>query len=113
MRNSLKYIEKYRVTMKGMYGDEHNGAALIPLRGNYFRVVFSNGGGWDHVSVSLEKRCPTWGEMCYVKELFFSEEELVVQYHPAKSNYVNVHPYCLHLWRPQNEQLPQPPMEYV
>jgi len=84
---------------------------------NYF-VVVSTGLDWDHVSVSLRivkngrehpvLRCPTWEEMCYIKELFFEDTEAVVQYHPAASEYVNHHPYCLHLWRPQIETLPIP-----
>lgn len=72
-------------------------------------IVFSWGMGWDHVSVSFSNRCPTWEEMCQVKDMFFNEDECVVQYHPPKKEYVNVHPYCLHLWRPQNEVVPKPP----
>lgn len=65
--------------------------------------------GWEHVSVSTANRCPNWPEMCFVKDLFWSEEEAVVQYHPKKSAYVNYHPYCLHLWRPVDIVLPLPP----
>ncbi len=72
-------------------------------------VVWSFGGGWDHVSVSFADRCPTWDEMCRVKDVFFSEDEYCVEYHPAKSEYVNQHPYCLHIWKPQNENMPSPP----
>lgn len=64
---------------------------------------------WDHVSVSTPSRCPTWEEMAWIKDLFFTEEETVVQYHPPKSKYVNYHPYCLHLWRPHGIELPLPP----
>ena len=68
------------------------------------RVVVSNGGGWDHVSVSLSSRCPTWDEMVRMKELFFADDECVMQLHPPKSDYINCHPYCLHLWRPQTTE---------
>jgi hypothetical protein len=64
---------------------------------------------WEHVSVSTEKRCPTWEEMCWVKGLFFEEEEPVMQLHPPASEYVNYHPYCLHLWRPLEQLIPLPP----
>ena len=76
-------------------------------------VVWSFGGGWDHVSVSYSNRCPTWDEMCRVKEIFFEPEECCVEYHPAESDYVNVHPYCLHIWRPQDGQIPKPPRIFV
>lgn len=72
-------------------------------------VVWSTGGGWDHVSVSWPHRCPTWDEMCLVKKVFFGPEETVIQYHPPESEYVNLHPYCLHMWRPRFAQIPTPP----
>lgn len=65
--------------------------------------------GWEHVSVSAPRRCPTWEEMCFVKDLFWTEEETVVQFHPPKSEYVNNHPYVLHLWRSKTQTFPMPP----
>ena len=67
-------------------------------------VISSDGGGWDHVSVHVGGRCPTWDEMCFVKELFFRDDEVVMQLHPVKKDYVNCHPYALHLWRPQSPE---------
>lgn len=64
--------------------------------------------GWEHVSVSA-RRTPNWGEMCWVKDLFWNEDEVVIQLHPAKANYVNCHPNCLHLWRPLDAEIPLPP----
>lgn len=66
---------------------------------------------FDHVSVSVlrENRCPTWEEMCWVKDQFFEPEELVLQYHPPKSEYVSFHRYCLHLWKPVGVTIPLPP----
>lgn len=65
--------------------------------------------GWEHVSVSLAHRTPTWMEMAMVKELFWEDEEVVVQYHPARSQYVNYHPYTLHLFRHASIPFPVPP----
>ena len=76
-------------------------------------VVWSWGGGWDHVSVSFSKRCPTWDEMCKVKDAFFRDDECCVEYHPAKKDYVNFWPYCLHIWKPQTEEIPKHPKLYV
>ena len=77
----------------------------------YGSVIWSNGGGWEHVSVAPYKRShtPTWDEMCRLKDMFFHDDEVVVQFHPAKSDYVNNVPNCLHLWRPLNEVMPTPP----
>ena len=68
-----------------------------------------DGPPWEHVSVSTAVRTPTWAEMCYVKRLFWDDDEVVVQFHPAEKNYVNVHPNCLHMWRLKNAELPMPP----
>jgi hypothetical protein len=75
---------------------------------------------WEHVSVSVRNRkgapvnrCPTWGQMCRVKDLFWLPEQAAVQFHPPRSQYVNHHPNCLHLWRPLQHELILPPSEYV
>ena len=91
--------------------DGNNGAFRLPQKGGpALLVVASDGGGWDHVSVSTAARCPTWEEMCLVKRLFFRDDEVVIQYHPAEGEgYINNHPHCLHLWRPQSAEIPLPP----
>ena len=76
-------------------------------------VIASTGFGWDHVSVSTRTRCPTWGEMEYVKRMFFEDHETAMQLHVPPSDHVNCHPYCLHLWRPQEFEIPRPPPEFV
>lgn len=83
-------------------------------RGPTFKVIASAGDEesgilWEHVSASLPSRCPTWDEMCAIKALFWRPDEVVVQYHPAESEYVNNHPFCLHLWRPCDGVFPVPP----
>lgn len=64
--------------------------------------------GFEHASVSLAHRCPTWDEMCRVKDLFWSDDDCVVQYHPPKSDYVNNMNFCLHLWRWTKGEFPRP-----
>src|SRR5262245_54569925 len=93
----------------------NNGVFLIPQKdGPDLVVQASDGAGWDHVSVSTRSRCPTWDEMRLVKRLFFHDDEIVMQLHPAEGpGYVNCHPYCLHLWRPQEGAIPLPLPELV
>lgn len=57
--------------------------------------------GNEHVSVSLHgmKKLPTWEEMSEIKDIFWGDEENVVEIHPKKSEYVNIGE-VLHLWRP-------------
>ena len=111
----LHTLDKYRVDVREHYstnGDGGNGVFKVLVGGRSFLCIASNGFGWEHVSVSpcSKKRqtCPTWEEMCEIKDMFFEPEETVVQYHPAKSEYVNINPYCLHLWRPTFCDLPTP-----
>lgn len=103
--------EKWRINHPTLGpGAGNNGFFQIPCPRTMknLNVQCSDGGGWDHVSVSTPSRCPTWEEMCFIKDLFFGPEEIVMQLHPAKSEYKNYHPYCLHLWRPQNAEIPLP-----
>lgn len=76
-------------------------------------AIASAGDGWDHVSVSHQRRCPTWEEMVYVRRLFFKPDEWVVEYHPPESKNISLHQFCLHLWRPQLVTLPIPPSYMV
>jgi hypothetical protein len=46
--------------------------------------------------------------MCFIKDLFFKDEEEVIQFHPKKSEYVNIHPYVLYMWRPHQDFLKPP-----
>ena len=104
-------LERLRVLNHGIDGG--NGEIYWPAQREPMFVVWSFGGGWDHVSVSYTKRTPTWNEMCRVKDMFWNEEETVVQYHPKKSEYKNLCETCLHLWRKQGEEPELPPKEYV
>lgn len=87
----------------------NNGAFLVPFQQFELRCIASDGAGWEHVSVSLAHRCPNWQEMSFVKGLFWDDTDVVVEFHPAKANYVNCHPTTLHLWRPIRRVIPQPP----
>lgn len=111
-----KLLEAWRIKSGDYASSDYSqfGMFKIPYNGNLFRVIASSGLPeegihWEHVSVSLSTRCPTWEEMCMVKDLFWAEDECVVQYHPAKKDYKNQHPYCLHLWKPTKQKIPMPP----
>src|SRR5262245_48684414 len=105
---------------------ERYGRFLVrhPKSGNLFCFIATDGkysadfgldSEWEHVSVSLVAldRLPTWGEMCWVKSLFWGPGEWVVQFHPSESEYVNVHEMVLHLWKPVRQEIPRPPIAAV
>jgi len=101
----IKKDTRLKIDLIGFDG----GCGTIQCFKNYAMVIFSNGAGWDHVSMSFKHRVPTWEEMCILKSVFFEDDECVVQYHPPKIEYVNNHQFCLHLWKPINIELPKPP----
>lgn len=112
MKN-LTYLNEHRVSLQGDYGDEFNGAFRLKIKGEDYVVIAGCGEGWDHVSISSKHKIPSWTTMCILKDMFFEEDEVVMQLHPKKIDHVNLHPRCLHLWRPHNEEIPLPPKEMV
>lgn len=114
MKKNNQKIEQFRIKHPfSGWGEGNNGAFIIPFEGFKLQVIASDGDGWDHVSVSLQTRIPSWKQMCFVKDLFFEEEEIAIQLHPPKSKYINVHNNCLHLWRKQGVRIELPPLVMV
>ncbi len=116
MRNPLPTrLEASRVDGKPDWGAYGSFLIQGPC-GEKLRIVASGADdddlkseGWEHVSVSTKRRIPNWTEMAFVKDLFWSDDECVVQFHPPKSEYVNNHAFVLHLWRHKTLPFPMPP----
>ena len=111
------HLDKYRVK-EGSYRSpdgEDYGAFFIPGPcAQELKVIASTGKldpdyPFDHVSVSCKSRCPNWPEMEFIKRLFFSDDEYAYQLHVPPSKHINFHDYCLHIWRPVNQEIPIPP----
>jgi|SRR5215831_10038929 len=124
--------EKYRITHGPRATDftaGKNGAFELPpiIGARRIFIIASDGAGWlasglngepwEHVSVHIfegkKTKTPSWDEMAHVKDTFWDAEDVVIQFHPAKSNYVNLHPHVLHLWRPTKSILLTPPIETI
>jgi hypothetical protein len=116
MRNLFE-LNAFRIPDTPYEAGAIGGAFLIPypLAGEKLRCIATAGEGWDHVSVSphVSKRTPSWAEMSYAKATFFHEKEVVMQLHVPEEDHINVHPYCLHLWRPHDAKIPLPPKVMV
>lgn len=97
----------------GTAGNESCGIFVAEHNRQKLRIIAATGYGWEHLSVSLQKRCPTWEEMDWTKRQFFHPHEVVIQIHPAESDHISVHPHCLHLWRPVGVILPLPPKAMI
>ena len=98
-----KKVKWVKIIGGGVYGTE------IALTKGLASVIFGNDeGGWEHVSISpYNKKMPSWDDMCAIKDIFWEDEEEVIQIHPKKSEYVNIQENCLHLWRHKTMELPR------
>lgn len=104
---AIRKLPKLTIVQEGMDGgwaEVHLGASR---RKRVATVVFSWGGGWDHVSVSFDCKTPSWSDMVEIKCMFFKPNEACAQFFPAECE--NKAPVCLHIWRPQNALLQMPP----
>ena len=88
--NAFRKVAK-EIEFAGCKGDSGNGVFEVRVGAKWFWVIASNGGGWEHVSVSPVSgtSIPTWKDMCAIKDMFFEDEEEVIQIHPKKSEYMN------------------------
>lgn len=57
-----------------------------------------DGRRWLHVSVSRRNRLPSWEDLRQVKDVWIGQDRVAVQVLPRARDYVNIHPFCLHLW---------------
>lgn len=122
MRSEPNVIaDKYRTSHPMMpdteFGDSFGYFEFqVESSGETMRIISSGiqpRGGWEHVSVSLWNRCPTWEEMSLVKSLFWDDGETVIQFHPPKSKHINFHQFCLHLWSMTGHAFELPPSNLI
>ena len=117
--SEFTFLNQHRVRYGQFATDDSagfNGLFELWSARTFVRIIASDGKGWKHVSVSLPEypnTVPKWAIMCHVKDLFFEPEDCVVQYHPKRSEYINNHRGCLHLWMPTEATLPRPPVWMV
>lgn len=107
----LRVFDGYRRPhWSGDMGDATTGSFVMsgPC-GMDLTIIASSGFGWDHVSVSTPRRCPNWTEMEWVKRRFFQDDATVMQLHVPIGDHRSLHPYCLHMWRPHQAEIPRPP----
>lgn len=109
----MKHINAIKTNTRLRIGeiseDGFDGEISLPLwRGT---VICSTGAGWEHVSVSpyQHRVTPSWDDMCAIKDMFWEDDEAVIQIHPPKAEYVNNMRNCLHLWRCTYKEMVLPP----
>ena len=119
-------MEKGRVQsgpLASKAGDRFGAFIICHQDGRRIYMIVDDGSvsEWEHVSITVAKKhngtlkslIPTWDLMAMAKDLFWEEEETVVQFHPPKSQYVNNHEACLHLWKSKRQEYLVPPTELI
>lgn len=62
--------------------------------------TMDNGERFIHCSLSRRSRLPSWDDVKVVKTTFLGEDTEAFHIVPKKEDYINVNPYCIHLWVP-------------
>lgn len=55
---------------------------------------------WLHVSCAYVDKLPSWADLREAKTVFCGPKRLALSIIPSEAEYVNIHPYVLHLWCP-------------
>lgn len=122
MKSSFAHLEKGRIKQgefKSKEGDHFGAFYFILSDQTNVHVIVDDGEqtGWEHVSATMWKNrkgksrpiIPTYDQMQFIKQIFWEDDEAVIQIHPPKDQYVNNHQTCYHLWRNKNQKLELPP----
>lgn len=118
-----------RFKLKALVGQENsaNGVYEVDhpwIKNNYYflcTVVITE--EWERVSAQLFKitnvkkkqsepadRCLTWKEQCFIKNLFYGPQEVIMQFFPAMTDYIGTdeEEFAVHLWNPLKGQCQVP-----
>ena len=115
----FKVPEKHRITTGPGSSQKwvgNNGNFVFRRNGIIIFCIVSDKNIQEHVNVSVHSkggkkqldRFPTWEEMCFVKQTFWSSEDTVIQFHPPDKDYQFYHKDCLYLWRFSNSEILAP-----
>jgi hypothetical protein len=66
-------------------------------------MVGQENGLW-HISIANQKRYPSWDELKFVRYRFCPDDITMVMILPPKSDYVDLHKWCFHLWEIKDEK---------
>jgi hypothetical protein len=53
---------------------------------------------WIHVSFARKSRMPDYSDIKIIKRDFIGDDKKAIMIFPDEEHYVNIHPYCLHLF---------------
>ena len=65
---------------------------------NGCRIIVSRDNGLWHLSISCANRLPTYAELVTARYRLLADVPEMAMYFPPMDEFVNVHPYTLHLY---------------
>lgn len=77
---------------------------LMFITNNQLKVLITIDDNAWHMSVSHETRYPTHDELKELRYRYIPDKVTMAQLFPPKSEYVNVHKNCFHLWQIKGEE---------
>lgn len=90
-------------------------AGIAPITNGLRAIVDTtmiDGKEWRHLSVSRRSRTPSHDDMVEAARAFLDPEKVTLNIFPPRSEWVNVHNHCLHLWQPLDfNPVPDPNFE--
>lgn len=95
---------------KYQFVDSMHGVQRRYMRNDGLSVISGmenhDGKWWLHVSCAKQDSLPTWEDLKEVKQVFIGSDKKAIQVIPNEKEYVNIHPYCLHLFHCDEDGLP-------
>lgn len=67
-------------------------------------IVSIDNGRW-HMSISTRIASPSYQEIKKARYLFIPDKAVMAQLFPSSAEWVNLHPYCHHLWEIKAEDI--------
>lgn len=98
IRNVVGFVMIKQKVDGFMYRSKSRGLAVIQSWNEQL-----DGKIWMHTSYSRPSRMPTYQDTVFIKENFIGSDVKAIMVFPKKSEHVNIHHYCLHLWSCENE----------
>lgn len=83
IRSSMPFVQNFK---------KFNGLMVLVSENIYENEL------WRHVSLSFHNKLPKWKDLREVKDIFIGKDKKAIQVFPKEEEYVNIHPYVLHLW---------------
>lgn len=81
-------------------------AYMARRRSDGLRALYSHDEGRMHLSIAYVDRTPQWKEIAEARYALLPDEAEFAIVLPSEVNYVNLHPYTIHLWEMHDPGMP-------